>query len=70
MENVPLEVVVPPDCCVAVHCRPPSTTAPLSREICPISDVAVAVRVAPLSMEAFALDVRPLMASSHPAPRC
>ena len=31
-----------------------------------MSDVAVAVRVAPLSMEAFALDVSPLMASIPP----
>ncbi len=31
-----------------------------------MSDVAVAVRVAPLSMEAFALDVSPLTASRPP----
>ena len=31
-----------------------------------MSDVAVAVRVAPLSMEACALDVRPLTASTPP----
>ena len=66
MEKVPVAVVAPPDCCVAFHCSPPRTTAPLPREICPMSDVAVAVRVAPLSMEACALDVSPLTASIPP----
>ena len=65
-EKVPAEVVVPPDCCVAVHCSPPRTTAPLPRESCPMSAVAVAVRVAPLSIDAFALDVSPLTPTKPP----
>ncbi len=66
MENAPVAVVVAPVCWVAVHCRLPRTTAPLPMEICPMLDVAVAVRVAPLSMEAFAPDVSPLTVSSPP----
>ena len=43
--NVPLDAVVAPDVCVAVHCRPLSTIRPLSMEMSPTSETAVAVRV-------------------------
>ncbi len=57
--KVAVEVVVAPVCCVAVHTRPPSWISPLTSEIVPIVDVAVAVRVAPLSIEVCEVDDRP-----------
>ena len=64
--KVPLEVVVAPVCCVAVHCRPPSTTEPCASEISPTLEVAVAVRVSPLSMEVCEVELRPEIVSRPP----
>ncbi len=57
--NVAVEVEVAPVCCVAVHTRSPSWISPLSSEIEPIVDVAVAVRVSPLSIEVWVVEDRP-----------
>ena len=64
--NVPDAVLAPPVCCVAAQCRPPRTTAPPASEICLMSAVAVAVRVALLSIEAWVVEVRPLTLSKPP----
>ncbi len=66
MLKVAVEVDAPPVWFSAVQCRPPRTTRPLPRESDPMFAVAVAVRVAPLSMEACDWLASPLMVKSPP----
>ena len=69
MENVPVEVVVPPDCWVAFHCRPPRTTAPSERDLPDVRRRRGRARGAVVD-GGLRADVSPLTASTLRAPRC